>query len=135
MCQCEPCKPPPLQTWSITLPTCTCNMYHTIQNVWLWGINHQSQSVTQIPVICHHSNKLIALWCNSYVREIRFTVELHFCQKLHRDQQWSPSSGEYFIILLDLLTISPWRDHGSDQNASGMLCTDLFLSLCIFRHF
>ncbi len=50
-------------TSSITMPTCTCNMYHTIQNVWLWWINHQSQSVTQVPVICHHGNILIALWC------------------------------------------------------------------------
>ncbi len=25
-----------------------------------------------------------ALWCNSYAREIRFTVELQFCQKLQR---------------------------------------------------
>ncbi len=48
-------------------------------------INHQSQSVIQVPVIYHLGNILIALWCNSYACEIRFTVELQFCQKLHRD--------------------------------------------------
>ncbi len=81
-------------TWSVTMPTCTCNMYHTIQNVWLWWINHQSLAVTQVPVIYHLGNILIALWHNSYAREIRFTVELQFYQKLHRDYKWSPSSGE-----------------------------------------
>ncbi len=30
--------------------------------------------------------------------------------------------------------IHPWRDHGSDRNASGMLVTDLLLSFCIYRH-
>ncbi len=39
------------------------------------------------------------------------------------------------IFVLDLLTIRLWRDHGSDRNASVMLCTDLFLLFCIFRHF
>ncbi len=122
-------------TWSITMPTCIHNMYHAIQTVWLCWINHQSQSMTQVPVIYHLGNILIALWRNQYALEIRFTVELQFCQKLDRDHLCSPSSGEYFIILLDLLTIRPWRDHGSDWNVSGMLCTDLFLSFCIFRHF
>ncbi len=28
--------------------------------------------------------------------------------------------------MLDLLTICPWRDHGSDRNVSGTLVTDLF---------
>ncbi len=32
------------------------------------------------------------------------------------------------------LTIRPWRDHGSDRNASGTLMTDLLLSFCIYRH-
>ncbi len=74
-------------TWSVTMPTtCIYNIYHIIQNVWLCWINHQSQSVTQLPVIYHHGNILIALWRNSYAREIRFTIELQFCQKLHRDQ-------------------------------------------------
>ncbi len=41
--------------------------------------------------------------------------------------------GEYFEILLDSLTIRPWRDHGSDRNASGMIlwlicsCRSIFL--------
>ncbi len=34
-----------------------------------------------------------------------------------------------------LLIMLIMRDYSSDQNASGMLCTDLFLSFCIFRHF
>ncbi len=33
----------------------------------------------------HIGNILIALWCNSYAHEIRFTVELQFYQKLQRD--------------------------------------------------
>ncbi len=43
-------------------------------------------------------------------------------------------SGENFIILLDLLTIYPWRNHSSDQNALNTFLTDLLLSFCIFRH-
>ncbi len=84
-------------------------------------IIHQSQSMIQVPVIYHLCNKLIALWCNSSACEIHFTIEHQFCQKLKRDHQSSPSSGEYFVILLDSLTIHPWRDHGSDRNTSGML--------------
>ncbi len=70
-----------LLTWSVTIPTCIHNMYHTIQNVWLCLINHQSQSMTQVPVIYHLGNILIALWRNSYAREIRFTIELQFFSK------------------------------------------------------
>ncbi len=95
----------------------------------------QHVSMTQVPVIFHFGNILIALWHNRYAREIHFTVELQFCQKLYRDHLCSPSLGEYFIILLDLLTIRPWRDHSSDRNAWGTLCTDLFVSFCILRHF
>ncbi len=39
------------------------------------------------------------------------TVEHQFCQKLHTDHQRSLFSGKYYQILLDLLTIRPWRDH------------------------
>ncbi len=75
--------PPPLSlrfwtcqlTWSITLPTCTCNMYHNHSNFWLCEINHQSQTMTQVPVIYHHHNIFIALWCNSYAHEIHFTIK------------------------------------------------------------
>ncbi len=84
-----------------------CSSEHGYLACW---INHQSQSVTQVPVIYHLGYILIALWHNRYAPEIRFTVELQFCQKLYRDHLCSPSSGEYFIILLDLLTIRPWRD-------------------------
>ncbi len=38
-------------------------------------INHQSQIVIQMPVIYHHGNKVIALWCNSSAHEICFTFE------------------------------------------------------------
>ncbi len=100
-------------------------------------------------VIYHLGNKLIALWLKNSAREIHFTVEYQFCHELNRDQHSSSSSGEYFVILLDLLTVHPWRDqsvplatspkklsiwashsksiwyrlrdHGSDQIASGML--------------
>ncbi len=116
-----------LLTWSVTMPTCI-HMYRTIQNVSLCWIKHQSQFVTQVPVIYHLGNILIALWCKRYAREIRFTVKLQFCQKLHGDHQCSPPLSEYFVILLDFLTIRPW-------NVSGTICTDLFLSFCIFRHF
>ncbi len=34
---------------------------------------------------------------------------------------------KYYQILLDLLTIRPWRDHGSDRNASGTLVTVFFV--------
>ncbi len=84
-------------------------------------IIHQSQPVIRMPVIYHLSNILIALWRNRNACEIRFTVEHQFCQKLQRDHHKSPLSGEYFVILLDSLTIHPWSDHGSDRNASGML--------------
>ncbi len=105
--------PPPLRlwtcqwTWPITLPTCTCTMYHnhilrnnkTLPSInmlymhmyhnhsdfWLCEINHQSQTMTQVPVIYHHGNILIALWHKSNSHEIRFTIEHQFCQKLHRD--------------------------------------------------
>ncbi len=40
--------------------------------------------------------------------------------------------GKYYQILLDLLTIRPWRDHGSDQNAPGTLVTDLFFVILYF---
>ncbi len=73
-------------TWSVTMPTWICNMYHTIQNVWLWWINHQSQSMTQMPVICHCGNILIALWCNSYSREICFTIGVSVLSKT--PQRW-----------------------------------------------
>ncbi len=82
-------------------------------------IIHQSQSRIWMPVIYHLGNILIALWCNSSAREIRLTVEHQFCQKLQRDHNRFPLSGEYFVILLDSLTIRPWRDQGSDRNASG----------------
>ncbi len=54
-------------------------------------------------------------------------------QKLQRDHHRSPLSGEYFVILLDSLTIRPWRDHGSNGNVSGTLlwlicfCHSVFL--------
>ncbi len=120
-------SPPPLKfwtcqlAWSVTLVTCTCNMYYNHSNFWLCEINHQSQTVTPVSMFYRHSNILIAMWCNSCVHDIHFTIEHQFCQKLHRDHQWSPFSSEYFIILLDLLTIRPQRDHGSDWNASETL--------------
>ncbi len=96
-------------------------------------IINQSQSMIRMPVIYHLGNILIALWRNSSAREIRFTLEHQFCQKLQRDHHRSPLSGEYFVILHDSLTICPWRDHGSGQNTLGTLlwlicsCHSVFL--------
>ncbi len=96
-------------------------------------IIHQSNFVIQVWVIYQLGNILIALWRNSSACEIRFTIEHHFCQKLHRDHHRSPPSGEYFEILLDSLTICPWRDYSNDRNASGTLlwlicsCHSVFL--------
>ncbi len=84
-------------------------------------IIHQSQPVIRMPVIYHLGNILIALRRNSSTREIRFTIEHQFYQKLQRDHHRSLLSGEYFVILLDSLTIRPWRDHSSDRNGSSML--------------
>ncbi len=47
---------------------------------WLCEINQQSQTVTQVPVLFHRGNILIALSCNSNAHEIRFTFENQFCQ-------------------------------------------------------
>ncbi len=100
-------------------------------------IIHQSQSMIWMPLIYHLGNILIALWCNSSACEIRLTVEHQFCQKFQRDHHRSPLSGEYFVILLDSLTIRPWRDHDSDRNASGTLlwligsCHSVFLGTSI----
>ncbi len=96
-------------------------------------IIHQSQPMIRMPMIYHRGNILIALWRNSNACEICFTVEHQFCQNLQRDHHRSPLSGEYFVILLDSLTINPWRDHGSDRNTSGTLlwliysCHSVFL--------
>ncbi len=98
-------------------------------------IIHQSQPVIRMPVIYHRGNILIALWRNSNAHEIHFTVEHQFCQKLQRDHHRSPFSVEYFVILLDSLTICPWRDHGSDRNTAGTLlwlicsCHSVFLGI------
>ncbi len=60
--------------------------------------------------------------CNITVMHLRFISSLSISfVKNSRDHQWSLFSGEYFIILLDLLTIRHWRDHGSDRNTSGTL--------------
>ncbi len=130
----NPFLPPPLRlwtcqlTWSITLLTCiqTCNITIVIYgyarsftNHITWHKNMNSTS----KVIYHYGYILIALWRNRNAREIRFTVEHQFCQKLCTDHQWSLFPGKYYQILLDLLTIRLWRDHSSDRNVLGTLVT------------
>ncbi len=64
----------------------------------------------------HHPNKYIVLVVNFII-----------------DHHRSLLSGEYFVILLDSLTIRAWRDHDSDRNTLGTLlwlicsCHSVFL--------
>ncbi len=106
--------------------------YVECSDLWLCKIINQSHFVTQIPVIYHHGYILIALWRNRNSHEIRFNIEHQFCHKLHTDHQWSLFPGKYYQILLNLLTIRPWRDHGSDRNASGTLVTDFFFFVILY---
>ncbi len=87
---------------------------------------------TKTSDLYHHGYILITLCRNRNACEICFTIEHQFCQKLHTDHQWSLFPGKYDQILFDLLTIRPWRDHGSDQNVSGTLVTDLFFCHSVF---
>ncbi len=93
-------------------------------------INHQSQTVIDGPVIYHHGNIVITLWCNSTTREIHFTVENQFWQELHRDHSWSLFSGEYYnIVWFILLTVHSSRDHSSNQKASACICLSVFFGI------
>ncbi len=56
----------------------------TVTFGYVRSITNHIITMTQVPVIYHHGNKVIALWCNNIAHEMFFTVEHQFCQKLHQ---------------------------------------------------
>ncbi len=139
--------PPPLRydhvTWYAPSPCLhayeTCNISIVIYS-YLWVC--RSFTNHSLWFGCQWFISMATYWshCDVTVMHVRFIslLSISFCQKLQRDHHRSPLSGEYFVILLDSLTIRPWRDHGSDRNASGTLlwlicsCHSVFLGTSSF---
>ncbi len=118
-------------TWSVTLLTCiqTCNITIVICGYARSFTNH----------ITWHKYQwfftMATFWSHSDVIEmhVRFVSPLSISFVKNSTQITSDRfPGKYYQILLDLLTIRPWRDHGSDRNTSGTLVIDFFVVVILY---
>ncbi len=110
-------------TWSITLLTCiqTCNITIVIYGYARSLTNHITWHKYQWFIT-------IALWRNRNAREILFTIEQQFCQKLHTDQQWPLFPGKYYW------QFTPEEITAVIETRWARLWLICFLSFCTFRH-
>ncbi len=83
--------------------------------VYMYEINHQSQTVAQVQVTTYWSH------CDITEMHVRFISPLSISFVINSTEITSDLRLQVniFIILLDFLTNRLWRDHSSDQKSVG----------------